>query len=322
MSNQEILYFSHGSEDSIDNDVVCLFPKPPSYQECIDFCSKKKENLNIFCVKNGVVSFCFKGLPDELNNALLVTYYLHKQENELPIKEKVVRNVPLKAIRTIRQLLSRLSKTKLRVDVKKALKTCDVYEYINILKLINFEHDDIKQVLDIEQCKSIAFQYGQLIALIQGTEVYTKREVSNYFKDLKPFIYREKDFESNLSILNKYNEILIKSISPIKVIKPLKYVNILISDDIDSNHLLKQCNGMVIHTFNGNERTILFPPNESFNDKTILIFSFENNIYTYPNTKLENQFDQDSDYYLGYLIQDNKIVQKGKRNKFTNKNLI
>lgn len=320
MSNQEILYFVHGSEDSIDHDVVALFPKPPSYQECIEYCSNKKDNLNIFCVKDGVVSFCFKGLPDELNNALLVTYYLHEQKNEIPIKEKVVRNVPLKALRTVRQLLSRLSRTNLRVEVKKALKSCDLSEYLKVLQKVNYEEKEIYQVLDVEQCKSFAFQYGQLIALIEGTELFTKKEVSKYFKDLKGFIYREKDYQSKLSIFNQYNELLIKLMSPLKVLKPLPYVNILFNNDDNTNLFLSQCNGMVLNTFNGNERCILFPPSDSFSEKSILVYSFENKQYIYPESKQELKFEEDPDYYLGYEIDENsKIIQIGKRNKFNNK---
>lgn len=36
---------------------------------------------------------CYKGTPDELNNALLETYSLHKQEYPLLITRKVTHNI-------------------------------------------------------------------------------------------------------------------------------------------------------------------------------------------------------------------------------------
>ena len=43
-------------------------------------------------------------MPDEINNALLQTYQLHKQEFPLPIKEPVQRIVALKVAGGIRAM--------------------------------------------------------------------------------------------------------------------------------------------------------------------------------------------------------------------------
>lgn len=38
-------------------------------------------NCNLVVVNDGILVDCFKGTVDELNNAILYTYGLHKQEN-------------------------------------------------------------------------------------------------------------------------------------------------------------------------------------------------------------------------------------------------
>ena len=81
-----IAKYIHGSEDSIDTDVCYVFDRMPDAGECKRFCdSTRAENRNIICIENGTVSGCYKGIPDELNNALIETYGLHEQEYPLLI---------------------------------------------------------------------------------------------------------------------------------------------------------------------------------------------------------------------------------------------
>lgn len=104
--NKEIPFIIHGSKDSIDRDVIYLFDKLPSTRECYEFCnSNKDENRNIIVVKNGMVFNCFKGTPDAINNQILDTYSNHKQKYDNPIKFRVERNIPLKVVRSVRQIL-------------------------------------------------------------------------------------------------------------------------------------------------------------------------------------------------------------------------
>ena len=63
-----------------------------------------QDDRNIFTVKNGFVYECFKGYPDEINNALLKTTKLHKQEHQLPINQSVQRIVALKVAGGIRAM--------------------------------------------------------------------------------------------------------------------------------------------------------------------------------------------------------------------------
>lgn len=73
--------YIHGSEDSTDVDVVYVVDEIPSLSEAKAFCSPddKKENRNLIVVKDGIVTDCYKGTVDEINNSLLNTYYKHEQ---------------------------------------------------------------------------------------------------------------------------------------------------------------------------------------------------------------------------------------------------
>jgi hypothetical protein len=49
----------------------------------------------------------------------------------------------------------------------------------------NMTAEDIKKI--------IAFQTGQTLALINGRELFTKREVADEYPELEPYLYRQKD---------------------------------------------------------------------------------------------------------------------------------
>ena len=98
---EEIPYFQHGSENSIDKDIVYLFDKKPTNLECIEFCKEKKEDINIITIKDKNIIFSYKGLIDETNNALLNTIPLHDQKFKFPNLNKMTRVVPLKVASTI-----------------------------------------------------------------------------------------------------------------------------------------------------------------------------------------------------------------------------
>ena len=54
----------------------------------------------------------------------------------------------------------------------------------------NMSGDDVK--------KLIAFQIGQVLALTDFVELYTKSEIASYFTDLKPYLYRNSTDNENL----------------------------------------------------------------------------------------------------------------------------
>lgn len=67
--------YIHGSEDSTDLDVWYIIDRIPEIRECKLFCNDDlSENRNVAIVENVIISWCYKGLADEFNNALLATY--------------------------------------------------------------------------------------------------------------------------------------------------------------------------------------------------------------------------------------------------------
>ena len=198
-----IARYIHGSEDSTDLDVIYVVDELPSLQECKTFCSDKEENMNLITVENGIVTSVYKGTPDEVNNALLDTYKLHEQEYPLLVERKVERDVHIKAIRAVRGILSHLSRSMFRPEIKNALRGSwsvrietlqmiyDHFDEIDFDSLQNnMSGDDVK--------KLIAFQIGQVLALTDFVELYTKSEIASYFTDLKPYLYRNSTDNENL----------------------------------------------------------------------------------------------------------------------------
>lgn len=189
------IYF--GSQDSLDIDVVYIFDIMPNLQECKSFCSEKEENRNIICINNGVVTDSYKGTVDEMNNVVFNTFTLHQQIlEENPIKFLLTRDIPLKCIRTVRGLLSSLSRTKYREEIKRALKSPDwnykleVLDSIKLIEIYDFVKDN-----KIETFKFLAFQIGQTLDLIYGKETFTKKDVVINYPLLNDFLYRKEDIE-------------------------------------------------------------------------------------------------------------------------------
>jgi hypothetical protein len=71
----------HGSENSLDEDTLYLFPSLPDAKACERFIAGSADDRNIFTVTEAssadgarstvVVKECDQGYPDEINNALL-----------------------------------------------------------------------------------------------------------------------------------------------------------------------------------------------------------------------------------------------------------
>ncbi|MDA1674980.1 hypothetical protein [Bacillus cereus group sp. TH152-1LC] len=214
-----IVKYRHGSEDSLDIDVVYVFEKMPTFQECQEFCSDKQENRNIMVIENGTVVDCFKGSIDELNNGLYDTYDLHEQECELRIKRKVERDVLMKVIRAVRCILSHCSRTSYRKVVKKALKSSSWTERVQVLQSIDIHSiDDYGKSGSKEDIfKVFAFQIGQAWGLLEGMELYTKSSISTQFPLLKQYLYREPGVSSYH--LSRYLSIFLEKVSEFKTIE-------------------------------------------------------------------------------------------------------
>jgi hypothetical protein len=201
---QQFKTFTHGSEDSLDHDIYVVVDRPLDNQQAKQLCYLYLPlNANLLVILEGVVTWSYKGTIDECNNSLFSTYSLHKQEFPLPIESNVKRLYSLKMLRTIRGVLSYVSRTDLRVEVKKSLRSSDLFFKVEILESIDLESisDFVKNDV-IEVYKFLAFQLGQTIALLEdNVELFTKSEVKSYFPDLSLYLDRK---ESEPNILQTY----------------------------------------------------------------------------------------------------------------------
>ena len=208
-----IIRYIHGSEDSTDTDVIYVFDELPSTVECKRFCDgNENENGNIIVVKDGVVSSVYKGSVDEVNNSLFNTYPLHKQTHPLIIERTVQRDVILKDIRVIRKILSELSRSRHRTEIKKALRG-NWKQKLGTLKGIDYTAIDfsteLKNLPKKDFFKTIAFQMGQAIALHDGIELYTKRAIAEHFPELEKCLKREdEDAYIIQTLVNRFVDLL------------------------------------------------------------------------------------------------------------------
>lgn len=215
-----MISYIHGSEDSLDTDIYYVFDELPDFQTCKKFCSDDpNENRNIIVIKNGIVTDCFIGTCDEINNGLIDTYNLHKQDYPLIINQRLERDKELKYIRAVRGILSHVSKTHYRPEVKSALNG-NWNKRLECLKNIDFSTIDFntlgKRMCKEDVLKVIAFQIGQSLGLIENIELYTKSSVAKQYPDLYNFLYRK---EGDLAILNAFKDVLFDYLKKINVIE-------------------------------------------------------------------------------------------------------
>lgn len=190
--------YIHGSEDSTDTDVVYVVDEIPSLQEAKAFCSAdKSENRNLITVdeRKGVVMACYKGSIDEINNSLIDTYDLHEQTDPLLVKFRRCRDIPIKCMRSLRIILSHLSRSQFRTQIKEALHGCwnERLETLELLadNLDKIDFDTLNKKMSGDDIKKvIAFQIGQCSALLDDVEIYTKGGLAAYYPTLKPYLYR------------------------------------------------------------------------------------------------------------------------------------
>lgn len=213
-----MIKYIHGSEDSTDLDIFYVFDKMPSFDECKKFCSQNPdENRNIIVINNGQVTDCFIGTIDEVNNGLIDTYSLHKQEHPLLVTKRLERDKEIKYVRAIRGILSNLSRTQYRSEIKSALngnwkERLDCVKNID-LSTINFDELN-KRMTGKDILKVLAFQIGQSLGLLENIELYTKSSIAKQYEDLTNFLYRK---DADINILNAYKDVLIDYLSKIKV---------------------------------------------------------------------------------------------------------
>lgn len=193
-----MLRYIHGSKDSIDLDVVYVFDELPSDQECARFCAEDPaENRNIIVVRDGQIAACYKGFPDENNNALLATYPLHEQEAPLLITHRVPRDIFLKALAVTRKVLMMIRRTQEKAAARAALKGT-WQSKMDLLSAFRLQDARWEACDPVEEKKRIAFQLGQILGLLRGEELYTKAEIGDAFPDLVPYLYRTSTSDNAL----------------------------------------------------------------------------------------------------------------------------
>ena len=201
-----------GSRDSLDTDILVIVDEPlSSIQQCRELSySYLPLDANLATVRNGKLTWVFKGTLDEVNNSVLDTYYNLDQFTTCPITKRMFRDRQTKLDRCIRGILSMCSRTQYRTSVKNALKSEDINYKFDILEAVDFVQikDFPKKGDNKDVYKFIAFQLAQIIGLYRGKEVYTKQKAYNVRDcyDLKSFIYKEDNLD--LSILNNKIKLL------------------------------------------------------------------------------------------------------------------
>lgn len=200
--------FTHqifGSPTSQDYDIIVFVKAIPTIQICKKQCKDSAEqlivkygdkplNVNIAVVTDGIITDCFKGMSDELNNSLFQTYGFHQQAFPNHIRRLMKRNVEPKILRSTRIILSYLSRTPYRTAIKMALKG-DLKAKLEVLKTIDFEQNIVfEKGIIVDIYKSIAFQAGQTLALLHGVECFSKQAVIEFMTtqglDFSPYLQR------------------------------------------------------------------------------------------------------------------------------------
>lgn len=187
-----------GSADSTDNDILEFVTLSIPLHECKQIAHEEKlkgVDINFATTKNGIIDWCFKGTVDELNNCILDTYHLHEQDYDSPVTERAERDIGIKALRAIRGILSYSSSTEMRPMIKNALRSTSIIEKLNTVKyLCSKDYESSFQAFifqnpktsTIDLFKFLAVQIVQTMALIDGTELYTKQGYNEYMQDKYP----------------------------------------------------------------------------------------------------------------------------------------
>lgn len=214
-------YQIFGSKSSVDYDMMIFVNTLGTTQESHDLCleydkilgkifTDKPVNSNLAILENGIIIKVFKGSFDEVNNALFLTYDNHDQPYHLMVSGLIDRDIHLKMLRTARVLLSFLSRTEHRKEVKFALRSDFKVKLETLLKLNLSKINNLgsRNVIWEDYLKIMSFQLGQTLSLMNGKELYTKEIISENFPKLESMLNRNGE---NLNILEEYKNIFVNS---------------------------------------------------------------------------------------------------------------
>lgn len=214
-----------GSKSSRDYDVVVFVDNISTSIDintkiCKDFQDElssllidKPVNVNIAVFNNGNITKVYKGTVSELNNALYYTYKYHRQFHPLVVSSLLERDSYEKLLRVYRGILTFYSRSSMRDEIKRALRSNDIGFKKQVISKIDLSLPyDFKgkkeSVTDIR--KVLAFQFGQYFSLIDGYESdsYTKEDIAKNYLDLEPFL-TFKNTDDILYVLEGYKRRLI-----------------------------------------------------------------------------------------------------------------
>ena len=121
----------------------------------------------------------------------------------------------MKLIRCSRTITSYFTRTHLRTEAKFALKS-DLKSKINFLATINFNDfsDYGKHGKTSEVYKSIAFQLGQTLALLNNNELYTKEGIATHYPMLEKYLKR---IETDSIELQNHLDVFINRTNKLKI---------------------------------------------------------------------------------------------------------
>lgn len=216
--------YRYGSNDSDDIDVFIGLSRIPDLDdeddrimmdeihETIDYTirysgqfansGKNVDYSFIHISQDGVVDWCEYDDLEECNNALFYTFSHHAYNNNVlygknPIKRKLEQNVSFKIVKVVRTLLTFMSRTNYREDVKYLLKKGSFKERLEFVLNMVSENGISKtetfnkKLSDVEIVKDIAFMFIQLYGLVHDIDVFCKRDAALRFPDMARYIYKD-----------------------------------------------------------------------------------------------------------------------------------
>jgi hypothetical protein len=206
-STMDLPHVLFGSEDSTDYDIMVFVKKIPSIQKCKELCKSYDErfsyyyvgrdvNTNLAVIEDGVIVDVYKGFAKECNNMVVDTYNLHYQLHENPVTRLVEVDkdyIDTKVSRTIRIVLSTLSRSKYRPIIKRALRGNNAERMYALDAIQLFYIDDVGKHSSEDVFKTVAFQIGQCLGMLEGRGLFSKSAVIGQYPKLKPYLDREPD---------------------------------------------------------------------------------------------------------------------------------
>lgn len=228
----------YGSKDSTDVDIMVVAPNGVrTNEELKEFITQVQYqgkflqqfqhfgfhpldmDFNVGVIEDGQCTNVYKGTVDEFNNMLYYQFDNFEQPcfTGNPIKVLVQRDVGLKIIRTLRGLLSQVSRTKYRKEVKQTLREGDLFDRIDVLRMVYNDPRPLYNKLKVHEKdfnKFVAFQTVQTLELISGHEIFEKSQVIDLYPDLERMITRQPECEQH-DLVTKYVNMLLDSVAPL-----------------------------------------------------------------------------------------------------------